>query len=421
MKTHKHIILVTALFCTTALSAQTGFGFFEPQAPAKAANEDRQTQLYNEGTKLMNEGKWEQAAEKFNSAAKTSGSRTAGSLYWAAYCMNKLGSRNEAISIAREVVRLYPTSNWRKSADQLLLEMGATKPGDVIGQKIEGQGSEKDPNEDLKLMALRQLCDQDEERCVPLARRFIENPANSAHAKEKVMFVLAQGSSAAAQQMVGEIARGKIYPALQVKAIQNIGIEGGEANLKTLSEIYASTPDVQVKKKILESFGIAGASQRLLAAAKSETNPELQRKAVQGLGVAGADQELKDLYKQINDPQMKIYILEGMMVAGADDELADIARTETDQRVRLKAIQQLGVTGGKKSGPTLLAIYQNNPDYETRKAVAEGLFVSGDSASLIQLAKAEKDPAMKRRLVEKISLMGDKASRDYMIQILEQE
>ncbi|HUS19139.1 MAG TPA: hypothetical protein VMZ25_05780 [Terriglobales bacterium] len=421
MKTYKYLILVSALFYTAASSAQTSFSFFEPgagqAAASRASNEDKQTQLYNEATKLMNESKWEQAAEKFNSAAKLSGSRSAGSLYWAAYCMNKLGSRNEAISIARDVKRLYPTSNWAKSADQLLLEMGATKPTEIMGQGTDN----KDPNEDLKLMALRQLCDQDEERCVPLARKFLENPANSARAKEKVMFVLAQGSSAAAQQMLGEIARGKVYPALQVKAIQNIGIEGGEANLKTLSEIYASSTDLAVKKKILESFGIAGASQRLLATAKSETNPELQRKAVQGLGVAGADGELKDLYKQVNDPQMKIYILEGMMVAGADEALADIARSETDQRVRLKAIQQVGVAGGRKVGATLLAIYQSNPDYETRKAVTEGLFVAGDSASLIQLAKAEKDPQMKRRLVEKISLMGDKASRDYMIQILEQD
>jgi len=53
--------------------------------------------------------------------------------------------------------------------------------------------------------------------------------------------------------------------------------------------------------------------------------------------------------------------------------------------------------------------------------VIEALFVSGDSTQLIDLAKKETDPKIKRRLVEKISLMGDKASRDYMIQILEQE
>lgn len=414
MKTHKTIILLASVLVYGAmLPAQTAFSFVEPSQSSQTANENRQAELYNEGTQLMNEAKWDKAAEKFNAAAKIQGSRSAGALYWAAYCMNKLNMRNEAIALARDVKKQYPQSNWAKTADQLLLEMGATSATKVI--------EDRDPNEDLKLMALRQLCDQDEERCVPLAHKFLESPANSARAKEKVMFILAQGSSAAAQQMLGEIARGKLYPALQVKAIQNLGVEGTEANLAVLADIYSSAGDVNVKKKILESFGAAGASARLLTAAKSETNPELQKKAVQGLGVAGAGKELRDLYKQVADQNMKVYILEGLMVAGDEETLADIARTETDQRVRLKAIQMVGVAGGKRVGATLLAIWNANPDYDTRKAVSEALFVSGDSATLIQLAKAEKDPQMKRRLVEKISLMGDKASRDYMIQILEQE
>ncbi|HUR37275.1 MAG TPA: tetratricopeptide repeat protein [Terriglobales bacterium] len=418
MKTYKHIILASALFYTAVSAAQTGFSFLEPQSASQTANEDRQASLYNEGTQLMNDGKWEKAAEKFNAAAKIQGSRSAGSLYWAGFSMFKLGMRNEAGSLLRDVVKIYPASPWRKTAEQTMLEMGLLKPTEVIQNK---GNAEKDPNEDLKLMALRRICEEDEERCVPLVRRFLENPANSGHAKEKSMFILVQSGSAAAQQLVGEIARGKVYPALQIKAIQNLGVEGTEANLATLSEIYSGSNDVQVKKKILESFGVAGDEKRLLAAAKGETNPELQRKAVQGLGVAGAGKELRELYKQVTDPNMKIYILEGLMVAGDDDVLAEIARTETDQRVRMKAIHQVGVAGGKKTGATLLAIWNANTDYETRKAVSEALFVSGDSTTLIQLAKAEKDPAMKRRLVEKISLMGDKPSRDYMIQILEQE
>jgi hypothetical protein len=414
--TYKSIIFAGALLCATAAAGQ-GFSFVEPapvQSGAAAQSaQARQDELYNDGTQLMNESKWEQAAEKFNAAVKAGGGRTAGAMYWAGYCMNKLNMRNEAISIMRDVKRQYPSSNWAKSADQRLLEWGATDPKQVI--------QEKDPDEDLKIMALRNICEQDAGQCVPIARRFLEKETNSHRVKEKVMFILVQSGSKSAQELVGEIARGKLYPALQVKAIQNLGIEGTESNLKTMSEIYATTTDVSVKKKILESFGVAGAKSRLLTAAKSETNPDLQKRAVQSLGVAGGDDELRELYRTITDAGMKRYILEGLMVAGAADTLAEIARTEPDQGVRLKAIQMVGVAGGRKMGATLLAIWNANPDYETRKAVSEALFVGGDSATLIQLAKAEKDPQMKRRLVEKISLMGDKASRDYMIQILEQE
>ena len=407
--TYKHIILAGALMFTAGAAAQ-GFSFVEPVAQGQSANETKQTDAYSAGQKAMNEGKWDTAVARFDEAANIGGSRTAAALYWRAYAENKQGQRDAAIRTALLVTKNHAGSKYAKDAEALLIEMGHRRVD-----------PEKNPDEDLKIMALRQICSDDDNRCAALVRKFIENPNNSARAKEQAMFVVVQSDSVEARQLVGEIARGKLYPALQTKAIQNLGVEGTEANLAILSEIYASASDVQVKKKILESFGVAGASKRLLAAAKAETNPELQKKAVQGMGVAGADDELKELYKQVNDPNMKIYILEGLMISGAGETLAEIARTEPDQRVRLKAIQQVGVAGGKKVGATLLAIWNANPDYETRKAVSEALFVAGDSATLIQLAKAEKDPQMKRKLVEKISLMGDKASREYMIQILEQE
>jgi len=409
MKTHTYIIGIILLLATSA--AAQGFNFVEPQA-ASASSEARQADAYAAGQQAMNENRWEQAVERFDQALRAGGSRSAAAAYWKAYSLNKAGRREEAIQVARDVVKTYPQSRYAKDADALLLEMGGTKARDVI---------EKDPDEDLKLLAIRRLCEQDEERCVPLVRKFIENPAYTASAKEKVMFILAQSDSPAAQQLMGEIARGQVYPALQVKAIQNLGIHGNEGNMKTLSEIYASAASPDVKKRILDAFGIAGQRGRLLEAAKAETDPELQKRAINGLGIAGGKQELLDLYKASgNAPDKRIMILNAMMIAGAHDALNEIAVSEPDQKVRLKAIRTLGITGGKKSGPALLAIYNNNQDEETRKAVIDALFVSGDSTQLIELAKKETDPKMKRRLVEKIALMGDKASRDYMIQILEQ-
>jgi hypothetical protein len=207
-----------------------------------------------------------------------------------------------------------------------------------------------------------------------------------------------------------------------VKAIHNLGINSSDENMKTLSDIYATSPDVEVKKRILDAFGIAGQRTRLLEAARGENNPDLQKRAINGLGIAGGRQELLSLYKaSAGSPDKRMMIINAMMISGADDALTEIATTEADQKVRLKAIRTLGITGGRKMGPTLLTIYNNNQDEETRKAVIEALFISGDSTILVDLAKKETDPKIKRRLVEKIALMGDKASRDYMIQILEQE
>jgi HEAT repeat protein len=68
--------------------------------------------------------------------------------------------------------------------------------------------------------------------------------------------------------------------------------------------------------------------------------------------------------------------------------------------------------------PALVAIYKKNTDPETRKAVAQALFLAGDSHDLVELARVEKDPAVKESLVKQLSLMRNKEATDYMLEIL---
>ena len=128
---------------------------------------------------------------------------------------------------------------------------------------------EKDPDEDLKLLALRRLCEQDEERCVPLVKRFIENPAYTQKSKESVMFVLAQSNSARAREVLRNYAKGSSTPELQSQAIQYLGVHGGAEHRALLAEIYSTTSDVDVKRRILRAFMQSNDKERLFKAAQS--------------------------------------------------------------------------------------------------------------------------------------------------------
>ena len=57
--------------------------------------------------------------------------------------------------------------------------------------------------------------------------------------------------------------------------------------------------------------------------------------------------------------------------------------------------------------------YKKNADAETKKAVAQALFLAGDSHDLVELARGEKDPAVKQSLVQQLSLMHNKEATDY--------
>jgi hypothetical protein len=76
------------------------------------------------------------------------------------------------------------------------------------------------------------------------------------------------------------------------------------------------------------------------------------------------------------------------------------------------------VTGGAAAAPTLVAAYQSSSDAASKKAALDGLFISGDAHDLVELARSEKDPALKQMIVSKLSVMHSKESTDYMMEIL---
>ena len=110
--------------------------------------------------------------------------------------------------------------------------------------------------------------------------------------------------------------------------------------------------------------------------------------------------------------------MEALGIAGDTTILSEIARTPGDARVRRKAIHGLGISGGKQAAATLIGIYSSDKDIDIRKAAVEALFIQGADHELVQLARKETDPQMRRYLVQKLSLMGSKEAEDFMLEIL---
>ena len=48
------------------------------------------------------------------------------------------------------------------------------------------------------------------------------------------------------------------------------------------------------------------------------------------------------------------------------------------------------------------------------------LFLQGNARSLIELARKEKDPDMKKAIISKLSIMGSKEATDYLMEFLKE-
>lgn len=381
-----------------------GNSFLSEQAAATG----REEELYKDGTDYLNESQWQQAADKFAQVAALKGRRADAARYWQAYALNKAGRRAEALAILSQLRQQYPKSDWLKDAGALEVEMKQS-----AGQTV-NPATQSD--EELKMLALNGLMNSDSERAVPMLQNVLASPNNSPKVKERALFILAQSDSPQAAQIIGNVAKGQSGPELQVKAIRYLGISGTRYT-PMLKDIYASATDPKVKKAILSAYMTSGAKEPVLAAAKTEKDPELRRSAIHQLGAMGAKAELMQMYQATQSPEDQRTIIQSLGVAGDVDGIEQIAKTAADPQVRSEAIRSMGIFGGKAAGPKLVQIYTSG-DMEAKRAATDALFVNGDSTDLVALARKETDPKMKRVLVEKLSLMEDKAARDYMLEIL---
>lgn len=371
---------------------------------------DRQEELYDDGREALDDEKYEQAREKFSELAKANGPQTDAALYWNAYAEQRLGQRQAALAAIADLKKRFPQSRWQKDASALEIEV---RQGSGQPARPENQS-----NEELRMLAIQSLMNSDPDRAMPLLEKVLQGSA-SPKEKSKALFVLAQGGTQQGRDIIGRIAKGQSNPELQRKAVEYLGIFGGAESRKTMADIYASTSDASLKRSILRSYMIGGDKDRLFAAAKSEKDPALRGEAIRQLGLVHGESELEQLYKTESSPEIKRELIQAFFLAGDSGKILAAARDEKDPELRRVAVRNLGLINSEESGKALAGIYAKETDRGIREEVLNAYFIQGNAHGLVAIARAEKDPELKKVAVQKLALMNSKESSDYMMEILQ--
>jgi HEAT repeats/Tetratricopeptide repeat len=365
---------------------------------------------YEQARQLIDSGRYERALESLDRvAAAPNSTRADAALYWKAYAQWKLDQRADALATLADMGKRFPQSRWAKDAQALDVEI-RQRSGDKVSP--DGQSSEE-----LKLLALRGLMNSDPDRAIPMIEQILAGPS-TVRVKENALFVLSQSRSARARDIIAGAAKGNLNPDLQLRAIRYLGAIGGPENRQVLDDAYRATTDVAVKRAIIRSFNAAGDRQRVLALAKSETAPELRGEAARSLGAMNATAELDELYQRETSPEVKNQIIRGMMSSGNVGSLTKLATSEKDPALRRTAIRNLGAMGSSKTSETLRSIYASDSNADVKMEVIDALMIQQNAPLLVTLARAEKDAALKRRIVERLSTMKSKEATDYMLELL---
>lgn len=370
---------------------------------------ERFDSVYERAQGAIERAQWPQAVELFTAVAAAKASRADAALYWRAYSLDKLNRQAEALTSVAELIKVYPTSRWLADARALEIQV-RQRAGQPVSPDVQA-------DEELKLFAIQGLQHQDPEQAIPMLEKLLQG-TSSPRLKERTLFVLAQSSSPRARQVLTNVARGNANADLQMKAIQYIGMQGSQANRQLLGEIYASTTDLDVRRQILRGFMMAGDRERVLAAATGEKSTELRAEAVRLLGMMGARDEVWQLYQKETDREVKEQMIQGLFMGGDAARLIEIANSDTNIELRRRAIQHLGMMGRQRTADAILNVYNGQTDIGLKEAAIEALFIQQNAESLVALARKESDRELKKRIVEKLSLMRSPVARDYLLELL---
>jgi len=371
-----------------------------------AAGTEPKDDLYRAAQRDLDSGHWVQAVEKFGQVAQKGGSEADAALYWKAYAENKAGRSQQALASLRQLAGSHPKSEW--------LDDGKALEAEIRGDTGNGTMSE---DEELKLYALNGLLGSEPARALPLLQKFLQGN-HSPRLKEQALFVVSQSDSPEARKILLDVARGSAHPELQLKAVEYLGIAGGDDNVKQLDELYRSSNRPEVKRSILHAYLVADQPDKLLAIARDAKDPG-RLEAIDVLGAMSAEKELRQLYRSESSPDLRKKVLQSLGVAGDVETLSEVARQEQDPALRSQAIHGLGLVESGKSVDVLRAVYTASSDPEIRKAVLEAFFIQQNARAMIDLYRTEKDREVRREIVRYLSLMDSEEAEQFISKIFE--
>jgi hypothetical protein len=112
-------------------------------------------------------------------------------------------------------------------------------------------------------------------------------------------------------------------------------------------------------------------------------------------------------------------LIEAYAVAGDTETLRELASDAGNPERQAQAIRGLGVVGGDNVGEILVGIYGSTDSPEVKEAVMEGLLISGDDESVLQLFRQSRNDEEKADLLETLVMMDSEAVWDIIDATLE--
>ncbi|MBV8857600.1 MAG: HEAT repeat domain-containing protein [Acidobacteria bacterium] len=336
------------------------------------SDNDAAVRAFRQGQSLVDAQQWEQAATAFDRfvAQYPKDKNVDAALFWLAYAHNRQGDPAAAETTLKRLLANYPNSQWTRDANALRLEV-LSKLG-----KPAADVDEKDANVELKIIALKTLCENDRVGCSARVAEVLR-ANNPAPLKEAAIILLGRYGGTEAVPALIQMSRTEPDEKLRMRAISALGSTNDERALDVLREIamgptYADISPTDSAIHALLSHDNPRAVTILGEIATRGQNPRARTHAIELLSRRRGENvvdELLRLYDAVPDVQTKKYVVAGLGMRKdprALNKLIEIARSASDVQLRAQAIHAIPNRGDEQDLDVLLSLYDSERDNDLK-------------------------------------------------------
>ena len=225
-------------------------------------------------------------------------------------------------------------------------------------------------------------------------------------------------------QVIGQANNSRKDAAMYWKAYSQSKLELSKEALQTIQEMakqFAASPWVKdaraLELEIRQSVGQP-------ISADLQNDEELKLLALRGVMQTDPDKGLPIIEKMLAGgaaPRVRdraLFVLSQSRSPKARDIMVSTARNNGNPELQLRAIRYLGLMRGTDDRDLLAGIYRGSSDASVKRTVMNTLFMQRNARGLVDLARSEKDPQMKKEIVSKLSVMKAPEATDYLLELL---
>ncbi|HET6361078.1 MAG TPA: HEAT repeat domain-containing protein [Gemmatimonadota bacterium] len=411
--------------------------------------------LYQQARAALNRGDNRQAARLFHRIVEEEpdSEYAPDALYWQAFALYRVGGNDalrEALSALDQQREEYPDAATRGDADALAVRIrGALAQGgdadaaqrlyEVAGEAESGYDVEAgdcpDEDSDVRVAALNALMEMDPERALPVLEKVLaRRDACSETLREKAIFIVAEGESPRATDILLEVARTDPHPEVRGQAVFWLSEVEDERAVDALEQILLESQDNELREKALFALSendSERAGQILRSYALDPGQPEeVREKALfwYAESQSGGDVAfLRELYGRVESESLKEKVLFAASESGdpeAVEWLLEIAGDGSQSiELRKQALFWAGESSEETGDTRLLALYDRTSEPELKHQL---LFVyseldTPDSIDkLFQIARTETDPELRKQALFWLGESGDPRVPQFLEELISQ-